>query len=785
MSTDVTRVYQFLANQGDWKAIADANSDGTVLKSEFRTFMEENFEWDGETTEAGKNDLINSFWKTIDTKQSGSIKGTSYKNKNALDSTELAAMDKKIAYYEILNDFTADLSAPSVVSDSANWKKSVSAGLAALVEKYTGSEEELLAYLEEKSPEIEAKTTADYCANEYLKSEMESVVKDYGYAYADDSTLQGIIDSYIQSITKSTATAEDGAESTVNALDPSTIKETVINIIDAYLATAGLKEDNAYDLSSYGYSPSETSDLNDLQKCILTKTLENQLASGDLKEDYEGNTELFTTAIESYINGLKFGDFETVSADVLTSFKSSDDYKGVQKNIQMQELFTGEDFYNALKTNISDSIADTVINDGKYLTVMKEIQTEALEKAQNGDFDVNGALDTQTAVNWLVEQVSIRLAEFYPNGFGDMSLDELNVMYDKLVESADKQADTDKQLEARQEAAIQYCNALAEKSTKFAEIVKAAFGDNYASEIGKMLPSEIDKIIEELQVEAAELGDANELTLTDSSWGNISNIAVGTGATKAFSITPSFTDKDGVSKLITSDRITYKSSNTDLISVDNSGNITVKGSAAGTFTANVTVLVDGVEVGEKTITIECFKQLDCASVSTNFEGKPLSEHFTNGNTAICLSGFSTWDTAKNNAKGSITNYVNRIVDILKNAGYDVTRLQKAATNTINYYTACIDAIYDHGADSNYENYNNLQFSYVDVYGQTWNEDTKFSQKTKKREKDAGRTGVGAETIDHNSTGIRMNESYAKTNTYEYYLNVGVLLEKFQYFFNNI
>ncbi len=863
MTSDVSRVYQFLAKQGDWVAAADTNSDGTVIKSEFRTFMEENFEWDGETTEEGKNDLINNFWKTIDSKQTGSISGTKLKNKNALDSNEIAAMDKKLAYYEILNDFTADLSAPSVVSDSANWKKSVSAGLAALVEKYTGAVEELAAYLEEQSVIIEAKATADYCANDYLNTEMATLVKEYGYAYADDTTLQGMIDSYIQNI------PEDA--------DAYEIQQTVVSIIDAYLATAGLKEDNAFDLSQYGYSPNDTAGLNDLQKSVLKKTLETDLASGDLKEDYEANSDLFATAIESYINELKFGDFETVSTDVLGSFKSSEAYKNVEKNIQVQNLLVSDEFRSALTTNISETIADTIISDGKYLTVMKEIEAEALKKAENGDFDVNGALDTQTAINWLVEQVSARLAEFYPNGFGDMSLDELNVMYDKLVESANKESDTDKQLELLRDAAIQYCNALAQKSDKFAEIVKAAFGDSYATEIAKMYPSEINEIITELKAQAAELGDANELTLVDSSWGSLptqatntlnlskdsaikfidskleevkngtpriralresfklkvkitqilgnsyktainnitdietltskmneinalfegedwapttatttevaDTITLGQGTTKSFNITPSFTDKDGNTKTITTDRITYKSSNTSLATIDANGNVTINGNTLGTYTVTLTVMVDGVEVGQNTITVKCQAQMDLSSVNTNFESKPISEHLSSGKTAICLSGFTTWDNAKNNAKTSITNYVNKLVDILKTAGYDATRLQKAATTTINYYTACIDAIYDHGSDSKYENYNNLEFSYLDANGNTCNEDSKYSQKTRKREKDAGRTGVGAENIDHNSTGIRMNESYAKTNTYEYYLNVGVLLEKFQNFYN--
>ena len=59
MSTDISRVYAFLAKQGDWVNEADKNGDGTIIKSEFKNFMEENFEWDGETTDAGKNDLIN------------------------------------------------------------------------------------------------------------------------------------------------------------------------------------------------------------------------------------------------------------------------------------------------------------------------------------------------------------------------------------------------------------------------------------------------------------------------------------------------------------------------------------------------------------------------------------------------------------------------------------------------------------------------------------------------------------------------------------------------------
>ena len=844
--------------------------------------MEDNFEWDGEDASA-QNDLINNFWKTIDTKQSGNLKGTNLKNKNALDSSEMAAMDKKIAYYEVLNDFTADLSAPSVVSDSANWKKSVTAGLSALVEKYKGSEEELLAYLEEQSPIIEAKATADYCANDYLNTEMSTLVKDYGYAYADDATLQGIIDSYIQNIPE----GEDAVD----------IQQTVVNIIDAYLATAGLNEDANYsleDLAQFGYSPNASSGLNDLQKSVLKKTIETDLAGSELKEDYANNADLFNTAIETYISELKFTDFETVSSDVLGSFKSSEAYKSVEKNIQVQNILVSDDFKNALTANISDSIAERIVNDGKYLNVMKEIQEEALKKAENGDFDVNGALDTQTAINWLVEQVSARLAEFYPNGFSDMSLDELNVMYDKLVESADKQADTDKQLEARRDAAIQYCKALAEKSTKFAEIVKNTFGDSYASEIGKMLPSEIDAKIEELKAQALELGDANELTLADSSWGNIPTSSVNTlnlskdsavkfiesklqelennmprrlrgmrinpeyieaqnnlaniktsinnilggayetamnnitdletltskmnqvnalfdgddwapypsveqtadfilapGSTDTFNIKPSFTDKDGNQKIITSDRITYKSSNTSIATIDSTGKVTVTGTTLGTYTVTLSVMVDGVEVSKKTITLEVQNtEFDWTAMSDeklsgtitldgNIESRVnQSVDLTtlyNSNGCMILSEWNgDWGTCQSNAKKNLSTILDTIKTACRNSGYANTdALEIAYKQTLELYTKLVT-----GANGKAGNKSNATLS-VNYAGENY---TYFSKNWYREGTATGVEGAIDQGGKENASGIQWNYSSAGNDSDQLVVNVRCLMDIFNKFY---
>ena len=762
MSTDLTRVYQFLAAQGDWQAAADTEkADGIITKNEFRTFMEENFEnWNGESVEGGLNDLINAFWKKIDTKQAGSIKGTNYKNLNALDSNEIDKMNQKIALYEILNDFTATISAPSVVSDSAAWKKSVSDGLSALVEKYTGTADELPAYLEEQSPIIENKATADYCANEYLNSELADIVKEYGYAYGSDSTLKGIIDSYVKNIPEGS--------------DEYTIQETVMNIIDAYLATAGIKEDNGYDLSLYGYSTGANSALNDLQKCILQKDLENALAEGELKEDYENNKELFSSAIETYMSGLKFVDFESVSADVLAAFKNSDSFKNVQNTIQTNELFGSDELSNAISAKISEEFAERVSGLLKgEIPAYDKIKEEISAQVQNGDFNNDdGTLNVDKVIEAIVSKMQENLTDFYPNGFGSMSIETLNNTYDALVKAARENNDA----KAYKNAAISYCKAVASKSNSLAEAVKTVFGDNYASTINDLTTAEIEDKITELKAKVLELGNPKDLTLNDSTWSNLpaGNIAISPNSTKTFVLAPTFTDKNGNAKAITSDRITYKSSNTALLDVDSNGKVTVNGTTNGTFTANVTILVDGVEVGEKTVTVKVVtSSVDWAGMTgVNVNGfiamdggdttpntvKSLAELY-NGNGVLNLLAHNDmrrgldWKGAVAEAKTAIGTFVDTIASACSASGiqYDQAALYTAKEKVIALYTAAFDHSLSNWAGKKKTRNNTFQYdgqTYSYQVAKYWSNnstmDTAYSQGC---------------TASNNQLGLRISEQY--------------------------
>lgn len=705
MSNDVSRVYQFLANLGDWKTKADKNGDGTIIKSEFRTFMEGNFEWDGETTDAGKNDLINSFWKAIDTNQSGKISGTRYKNKNALDSKEINAMQDRIAVYEKLNEYVADIQAPNEISDKAGWKKSISASLANTTEtliKQGVTADTLAEELDKIIENVKNKTTADYCANEYLNTSMKDVVKQYGYAYADDATLKGIIDNFVNNL------PEDS--------DSASIKQTVEEIVDAYMATAtGDGSEDISILEQYGYTPGNNTAMNDLQKSIVKTKLTEALADLKNEADYKNNSALYDTAINEYIDSIlndkTYGDYTNNTIEYsLQAFKDSETGKALEKTIEVKNLFGSDEFKNALTDKLSSSFADRISGLMKgEVSAYDDIQTQALEKAKNGDFDTNGTLDTQKAIDWVVEQMTQRLTEFYPNGLNDMSLTDLGTMYDKLVESAKANEDA----ASVKTAALSYCNAVAKKSTLLSQAVKDIFGDSYATEINKLTTPEIEAKMTDLKAKVEEIGDISTMTEAEKNAlvaGLKDSYTIGQGATIDNVQVATSTTCDG--KTITSDRITYSA--TGNISVDSSGKISFDTSNAGTYSGTITVSIDGQKVISKTITFTVEKtNTSLANTIGNGAWGGDSEHLEvyglpgigdgkvqltsqsfadlyNNNAVIMLHKKNNNDTYTGTVTDRLTSLCGYIVNALASKGLDSTKLQNASKKVIsdlmsNYY----------------------------------------------------------------------------------------------------
>lgn len=781
MSNDVSsKVYLFLAKQGDWATAADKNGDGTVIKSEFRQYMENNYEWNGEDASA-KSDLINQFWKEIDTKQSGKL-NKKLNNKGALDKNEINTMNNKIQMYETLNQYTSTIEVPSVVQDRTNWKKSVAESLANKVDAYISSNksaDDLEAYLQEISPEIERKATADYCANQYLNTEMKDIVKEYGYSYADDSTLQGMIDNYISQLSANSGeipSAED-------------INETVINIINEYLSTAGLKDSDGFDLSQYGYTANENSPLNDLQKSIIKSKMQNSLQDITKESDYETYKSLYDDAINQFIESKladgKFADFATLQDYGIAEFENSDNYKSVKKAVSVKAYIDSADFKSAISSAVSSAFADRISNvmTGEvpaYDTLISDIMT----KAQNGEFDnADGSLNTEKMQKYIIEQVKSNIAEFYPNGLGDMSLDDLSTMYDALVEAAREKNDAAKV----KEAAISYCQAVSKKSTTLAQAVKDVFGAGYAATINKMLSGEIDSKMTELKAKVNEIGDASSCTLAGWTTSVGDSINILPGATVTYGLAANILNNNG---MVSSDRITYATNNSNATVKDGILTITAP-SGSSEYTIEVYAMVDGEKIGDaKKIKVSC-QQKDAKNMSTEHNvlvnGEYLDDLISNHNKTLKISGFhrnggNSLNDSKSAAKESIKNVITQLVTDLTAAGYNTAKLQLAATSTINFYNAAIDAITDQEYGDKDQGSHNMNFSYVDGSGQSHAETSSYYQHTRKKEKNAD-WDKPCQSMGNNTTGIQMNESYNKTNTYNFYINTGVLLNRFMNFMN--
>lgn len=782
MSNDVSsKVYLFLAKQGDWATAADKNGDGTVIKSEFRQYMENNYEWNGEDASA-KSDLINQFWKEIDTKQSGKL-NKKLNNKGALDKNEINTMNNKIQMYEILNNFTSNsIEVPSVVQDRTNWKKSVAESLANKVDAYISSNksaDNLEAYLQEISPEIERKATADYCANQYLNTEMKDIVKEYGYSYADDSTLQGMIDNYISQLSANSGEIPSDEE----------INETVINIINEYLSTAGLKDSDGFDLSQYGYTANDNSPLNDLQKSIIKSNLQKNLQDISKESDYETYKSLYDDAINQFIESKladgKFADFATLQNYGIAEFENSNNYKSVKKAVSVKAYIDSADFKSAISSAVSSAFADRISNvmTGEvpaYDTLISDIMT----KAQNGEFDnADGSLNTEKMQKYIIEQVKSNIAEFYPNGLGDMSLDDLGTMYDALVEAAREKNDAAKV----KEAAISYCQAVSKKSTTLAQAVKDVFGAGYAATINKMLSGEIDSKMTELKAKVNEIGDASSCTLAGWTTSVGDSINILPGATVTYGLAANILNNNG---MVSSDRITYATNNSNATVKDGILTITAP-SGSSEYTIEVYAMVDGEKIGDaKKIKVSC-QQKDAKNMSTEHNvlvnGEYLDDLISNHNKTLKISGFhrnggNSLNDSKSAAKESIKNVITQLVTDLTAAGYNTAKLQLAATSTINFYNAAIDAITDQEYGDKDQGSHNMNFSYVDGSGQSHAETSSYYQHTRKKEKNAD-WDKPCQSMGNDTTGIQMNESYNKTNTYNFYINTGVLLNRFMNFMN--
>lgn len=718
MANDISKLYQFLGTLGDWKTKMDKNEDGTIIKAEFREFMNNSdFEWDGTPTDSDKNSIIDQFWAKFDTNRTNAkISGSKYRNKNALDNNEINTMQETIGIYENLNTYTSKLTAPTGV-DAAAWKKSVSESLATLTETFIkegGKADDLAAYLDEQIEKVEARTTADQYAVAIAK-EYKSQLNNYDLY--SDSTFKSFLDTYIEAKINNASEAD-----AVPSVED--VKAEIKEIAQAYVATSKGEASDVLEAEPYNYKQEDSSALNGLQiakiKNEVAPTLE---AAVKTEANYEAYKDAFDAALSSYleeeIGKLNYSNFDeflekgTIPSLTMETFKSSEAYKTVTNTITINETMDNinadSELYKQLKTSYGEDFANRIMNDGKYITAMQDIKNAAIEKMKNGEYNTNGAFDSEKLVADLVKQLGSNIQSFYPNGLGDLELDDLNTVYGSFVKAASQETDSQAELQKRRDAAIMYCDALYSKSA-YKSAVTDVFGEDYKKAINNMLPSEIETKITAIQEKATEVVDTSKVSIKDWSGFPNENNELAAGETVNFRMSAQLNNDSNV-------KLTYKMTSISGATGTCSelGAINFKAQdTEGYVTMTIAVYAnDGTEpIGTKTLTYKvketnvnviskttdsrlALGSVDNWNSETNFR-----DLYDNDKNVILYGKMDAkkhdWDRMKDTIKNNLTILGTQIVDILATAGLDKTKLTTAMNNVVKRY-------YDAGAIKNNDN----------------------------------------------------------------------------------
>ncbi len=359
----IARVYQFLNKQKDWKTLADKNGNGTIVKTEFRTYLlGSGFKFNnGEN----KEDLIDAFWKSIDTNTTGKMGGGSKtSNKCALDANELANAEKTIEATKKIISFIQTKEAPQDVRNAgkeSDWKKSVKEGLIFRASEYikTGGEvtEE---WLNEAYKLSSVKATADYLAKSLLESENRDVE---GYRPGSDETFNAITDEYVAQLEE-------------NPKDEATVINEIKNIVSAYIDTANTNSKTSTDLlAQYGYDPYGS--LNELQVTTLVNDITDKVLDylknnyKDIySDDYEAQAKaLVKEYLEEYLSGRTADEFNKLKSMDISVVTGTSEFETL-----ISELKDAQSQIQNARKELDKYVAEVLAkNDAEKTAVVKEV----------------------------------------------------------------------------------------------------------------------------------------------------------------------------------------------------------------------------------------------------------------------------------------------------------------------------------------------------------------------------------------------------------------------------
>ena len=295
-STGINSIYLFIAQNPNWQQEMDINGDGKIIQAECRYYLKENagmiqLEKDSQGKEVETlNDVINRFWKSINSNTKGSSVAT-------LDEKEITKLNQRLEYYENFEEFFKTVTAEFGGTDynfiggdyRTKWIESVKASLLNSLEGFIskgGKPEDVAKFLNGEMDDnyyddptrknLKQLAMNMTTANAYARICLDQNEAMRGHEFKD---LESKIDYYIQTLGDNVSVSE--------------IKSAVEKIVDDYVATS---------FSSW-QCPDEEKDLplNEIQAYTLKKHLTEIMEEIKKKPEYKEYQELYDSAIAEFI----------------------------------------------------------------------------------------------------------------------------------------------------------------------------------------------------------------------------------------------------------------------------------------------------------------------------------------------------------------------------------------------------------------------------------------------------------------------------------------------------
>ena len=391
------------------------------------------------------------------------------------------------------------------------------------------------------------------------------------------------------------------------------------------------------------------------------------------------------------------------------------------------------------------------------------------------------------------------MTEFYPEGLDDVSLRELGLTYDILAKAADNETDNKKSLSMHIDAAIEYCDALASKSTALSDAVKDIIGeDDYAAKLNSLKPGEISSLISQLKLKAEEIGDVTEYTVT---WNNTNDITLYPGQSTSFTPNVTLTDSYGKTRNNTVSFNATLTSGSGELSMEGD-RITIKApSSAETMTIKISVVVDGVVLDTKNVTVKCeFKdQIDWSNIDASTQLPLINQHNDSGKQTLYINGqrkdidntISLRDAYNNNtslvlsmgqtgnteagscAIQNLQTIVNSIAEVAKsNGGYE-DAINTAVQKVMSLYS---QALYDFQS-SGKKSSDTRTITFEDGEQYTYKSNTWYYTGTAYNDH-----LVSSDSAYNNQLGLQLNVKYHNTDRRQVVINMRCLMDMFNRFY---